>query len=58
MTPATFRYHRERHGSQRAVAKELGIAFGTLQRVESGQYGDPVPLKYQRMIAGLPDMEK
>lgn len=53
MTPRDFTLARQPLGSQRAVAKLLGIGFRTLQRVESGEYGDPVPVKYQRMIAGL-----
>jgi transcriptional regulator with XRE-family HTH domain len=53
MTPQEFSYARFACGSQRAVAKLLGIGFRTLQRVESGEMGDPIPLKYERMVQGL-----
>lgn len=53
MTPQQFAYARDNIGSQRAVAKLLGIGFRTLQRIESGEYGDPIPVKYENMIRGL-----
>jgi len=53
MTPAEFAEQRKRHGSQRAVAKMLGIGFRTLQRLEDGTTGDPIPAKYALMIGGL-----
>ena len=53
MTPSTFRTLRTNHGSQRAVAKHLGIGFRTLQRLEDGTYGDPLPEKYAFMILGM-----
>jgi hypothetical protein len=53
MTPTEFTAARQRHGSQRAVAVLIGIGFRTLQRVEDGTMGDPIPVKYERMIAGL-----
>lgn len=53
MTPAEFTEQRKRHGSQRAVAKMLGIGFRTLQRLEDGTTGDPVPAKYALMLKGL-----
>lgn len=53
MTPAEYTAVRQRHGSQRTVAVLLGIGFRTLQRVEDGTMGDPIPVKYERMIVGL-----
>lgn len=53
MTPFGFHSIRKAHGSQRAVAKRLGIGFRTLQRIEAGQYDDPIPEKYAHMIRGL-----
>ena len=53
MTPSAFRTLRTSHGSQRAIAKELGIGFRTIQRLEDGTYGDPIPAKYANMIVGL-----
>lgn len=53
MTPAEFTEQRKAHGSQRAVAALLGIGFRTLQRIEDGTMGDPIPAKYAMMIAGL-----
>lgn len=53
MTPAEFTAARQSHGSQRAVAKLLGIGFRTLQRIEDGTMDDPIPAKYAMMIAGL-----
>jgi len=53
MTPTKFSDQRKRHGSQRLVAKKLGIGFRTLQRIEDGTMGDPIPAKYEHMIVGL-----
>ena len=53
MTPATFAAIRRDHGSQRAVAKRLGIGFRTLQRIEAGTMGNPIPDKYAHMIRGI-----
>jgi hypothetical protein len=53
VTKAEFTAERQRHGSQRAVAVMLGIGFRTLQRVEDGTMGDPIPAKYAHMIKGL-----
>lgn len=55
MTPFVFHSFRRPYGSQRTVAKKLGIGFRTLQRIESGQYGDPIPEKYRRLILSLKD---
>ncbi len=54
MSPLGFKTIRQAHGSQRAVSKLLGIGFRTLQRCEDGTNGDPVPLKFQNMLRGLP----
>lgn len=53
MTPIYFKHIRWQHGSQRSVAKRLGIGFRTLQRIEGGKLGDPVPLKYQTLLLSL-----
>jgi hypothetical protein len=53
VTPSEFTEQRKRRGSQRAVAARLGIGFRTLQRVEDGTMGDPIPAKYAHMIKGL-----
>ncbi len=53
MTPFVFHSFRRAHGSQRAVAKKLGIGFRTIQRLEGGKLGDPVPDKYRRLILSL-----
>lgn len=55
MTPLAFRLMREYFGSQRAVAKKLGIGFRTVQRIECGKLGDPIPDKYRRLILSLQD---
>ena len=55
MTPLTFHSHRRAHGSQRKVAAQLGIGFRTLQRIEGGKLGDPIPNKYERLILSLLD---
>lgn len=53
MTPSEYKSHRLALGSQRASAKRLGIGFRTLQRIEDGTNGDPIPLKFENMILGL-----
>jgi hypothetical protein len=53
VTRAEFIDQRKRHGSQRAVAVLLGVGFRTLQRVEDGTMGEPIPVKYEHMIKGL-----
>lgn len=53
MTPNEFTALRQSHGSQRKVAARLGIGFRTLQRVEDGTMGDPIPEKYAMMLRGL-----
>ncbi len=53
MTPNEFTALRQSHGSQRKVAVSLGIGFRTLQRVEDGTMGNPIPAKYAHMIRGL-----
>lgn len=53
MAPTEFATLRQSHGSQRTVAARLGIGFRTLQRVEDGTMGDPIPAKYEHMIRGL-----
>jgi hypothetical protein len=53
MTAKQFRDARYVIGSQRVVAIALGINFTTLQHVESGRFGDPIPEKYANMIRGL-----
>jgi hypothetical protein len=53
LTTTDFTSERKRHGSQRGVAKLLGIGFRTLQRIEGGTMGDPIPDKYAHMIKGL-----
>jgi transcriptional regulator with XRE-family HTH domain len=53
MTPSEFTAARKAHGSQRTVATRLGIGFRTLQRIEDGTMGDPIPAKYELMLKGL-----
>lgn len=55
MTPSLFHFLRRTAGSQRAVATRMGIGFRTLQRIEAGTLGDPVPVKYQRLIRAIGD---
>ncbi len=57
MTPTVFTAIRKTYGSQRAVASRMGIGYRTLQRCEDGTNGDPVPLKFQNMLRGLPPKE-
>jgi transcriptional regulator with XRE-family HTH domain len=53
MAPRGFHAIRQAHGSQRKVAARMGIGFRTLQRIESGEMGDPIPEKYANMIRGF-----
>lgn len=53
MTPTAFATLRKSHGSQRAVALRLGIGFRSLQRIEKGVYGDPIPIKFANMLNGI-----
>lgn len=55
MTPADYRDARKATLglSQRKVAPLLGIHWRTIQQIEKGDYGDPVPLKYQRGMRDL-----
>jgi len=52
VTPATFTTLRQAIGPQRHAARILGIGFRTLQRLEAGELGDPLPLKYANLIRG------
>jgi hypothetical protein len=59
MTPAEFKALRQRlsghataNMAQRPAARLLGIGFRTLQRIELGEYGDPIPIKYALLIRG------
>lgn len=53
MTPTEYKTLRKALGSQRASSKRLGIGFRSLQRVEAGEYGDPIPVKFENMLNGL-----
>lgn len=57
MSPDQFKSERGFHGSQRKVAARLGVGFRTLQRIEAGSMGDPVPVKYENMLRGLSRQE-
>ena len=52
MSPADFAALRKSHGSQRAMGPRLGISWRTIQQIEKGGYGDPVPLKYELLLKG------
>lgn len=39
--------------AQPNAAVQLGIGLRTLQRIEAGTYGDPIPEKYRRLILTL-----
>jgi len=55
LTPLAFTTLRKAFGSQRSVSARLGIGYRTIQRVEMGQRGDPIPNKYERLILSLLD---
>lgn len=52
MTPSEYALLRKFHGSQRAMGPRLGIDWRTVQRIEAGEMGDPVPLKYELALLG------
>ncbi len=53
MTPTEFKTLRSTQGAQRPTAKRLGIGFRTLQRLEAGTYGNPIPVKYELAMLAL-----
>lgn len=52
MSPAEYAALRKPHGSQRAMGPRLGIHWRTIQKIEKGDFGDPVPLKYELALKG------
>lgn len=52
MTPSDFATLRKTHGSQRVMGPRLGVHWRTIQKIESGEFGDPVPVKYELMLRG------
>lgn len=55
MSPADYQHNRKEVCglSQRKAAPLLGIHWRTIQEIEKGDYGNPVPLKYQRGMRDL-----
>lgn len=53
MTPIEYATLRKSHGSQRAMGPRLGIHWRTIQCVEAGEFGDPIPKKYELAIRGF-----
>ncbi len=53
MTPTESALLRKSHGSQRAMGPRLGIHWRTIQDVEKGRFGDPIPRKYELGLLGL-----
>lgn len=52
VSPAEYATLRKSHGSQRAMGPELGIHWRTIQKIEKGEFGDPVPTKYALALIG------
>jgi hypothetical protein len=50
--PRDYAALRKLHGSQRAMEARLGISWRTIQEIEAGNFGDPVPLKYELALRG------
>lgn len=55
MTPFRFRRIRRSIGTQRPVAAAMGVNVRTLQRIETGAMGNPIPEKYADAIRVLED---
>lgn len=51
LTPAQYATLRRSIGPQRKV--DLGIHWRTIQGIEKGEYGNPIPRKYELGLLGL-----
>ncbi len=60
MSPHEYALLRKSHGSQRAMGPRLGIHWRTIQKIEGGEFGNPVPLKYELGLRGYatPDTQE
>lgn len=52
MTPTEYATLRKTQGSQRGMAPKLGVHWRTLQRLEKGDWGNPIPVKYELALRG------
>jgi DNA-binding XRE family transcriptional regulator len=55
MSPSQYAHNRKQvcNLSQRKAAPLLGIHWRTVQKIEKGEFGNPVPVKYERALRDL-----